>query len=398
MAKEILTGTHPGIEAVPLRVGPSIGPEFNLVRAFLIPKACFKLEDAHFAFDSSFVTPDGFDIAPLKELLDTHPGTKLSIFGHADPTGDDAYNKTLSGRRAKAVFGLLTRDVAIWQKLHDLPAGGDNWKPEAEPIMRAATSLPVGTARSTLIKAYMDHLCTVRDANGQPGAKVELTKDDFLARGKGADGKGDIQGCSEFNPLMLFSTSEKATLDKPANHPQRNRENQVNRRVMVLLFRPGSLVDPNKWPCPTVEEGIGKCLKRFHSDGQTRRSNQAQRREFKNTKDTFACRFYDRLSNNSPCERGRLLEDCFVFLKLFADDFTTVLAQREYLLRGLTSGVRVNGVTDGEGVLRHEFLPDDHYELVCDGLVETVENFYMAEQERHEGEPWFMRVRGLTVS
>jgi hypothetical protein len=168
--------------------------------------------------------------------------------------------------------------------------------------MRAATGLPAGTARATLIKAYMDHLCTVRDATGQPGAKVELTKEDFLARGKGPDGKGDIQGCSEFNPLMLFSTSEKATLDQPANHPRRNQENQVNRRVMVLLFRPGSLVDPNKWPCPTVEEGVGKCLKRFHSDGQARRSNKAARREFKDTKDTFACRFYDRLTNSSPCE------------------------------------------------------------------------------------------------
>ena len=48
MPKEILTGTHPGIEAVPVRVGPSAAAEFNLVRAFLIPKACFKLEDAHF--------------------------------------------------------------------------------------------------------------------------------------------------------------------------------------------------------------------------------------------------------------------------------------------------------------------------------------------------------------
>jgi hypothetical protein len=300
--KEILTGTHPGIEAVPVRVGPSAGAEFNLVRAFLIPKACFKLEDAHFKFDSSFVVPDGFDIAPLKTLLDKHPGTKLSIFGHADPTGDDTYNKTLSGRRASAVFGLLTRDVAMWDKLHDHAAGGDNWKPEAEQTMRATTGLPPGTARATLTKAYMDHLCTVRDAQGQPAGTVELTKDDFLARGKGKDGKGDLQGCSEFNPLMIFSKSEKALLDQPANRPKRNEENQVNRRVMVLLFRPGSQVDPNKWPCPTVEEGIAKCLKRFHSDGEKRRSNQGDRREFKDTKDTFACRFYDRISNSSPCE------------------------------------------------------------------------------------------------
>ena len=101
---------------------------------------------------------------------------------------------------------------------------------------------------------------------------------------------------------MIFSKDEKAVLDKPANHPKRNEENRVNRRVMVLLFRPGSQVDPEKWPCPTVEEGTGKCLKRFHSDGETRRSNQKERREFKDTRDTFACRFYDRITNSSPCE------------------------------------------------------------------------------------------------
>lgn len=298
MATEILTATHPGIEDAPLRVGPSVGSEFNLIRAFLIPKACFKVEDAHFAFDSSFIAPENFDVTPLKELLDKHPGTKLSIFGHADPAGDDVYNKTLSGRRASAVFGLLTRDVAIWEKLNDHAAGGDNWKPHAEQTMQATTGLPAGTPRKTLFKAYMDRLCTVPGK----GTLVELTKDDFLARGKGQDGKGDFQGCSEFNPLMVFSKDEKAFLDKPENHPKRNQQNQVNRRVMVLLFRPGSQVDPNKWPCPTVEEGIGKCQKRFHSDGETRRSNQALHREFKDTKDTFACRFYDRISNSSPCE------------------------------------------------------------------------------------------------
>jgi hypothetical protein len=302
MPKVISTGVHPGIGDAPVRVAPSLAEEFNTVRAFLIPKACFKLEDAHFAFDSSFVVPEGFDVAPLKELLDKHPGAKLSIFGHADPTGDDAYNKTLAGRRASAIFGLLTRDVPMWDKLHDQPAGGDNWKPEAEQTMLATTGLPKGTARATLTKAYMDHLCTVRNSAGQSIGTVQLTKDDFLARGQDKAGKGDLQGCSEFNPLMIFSASEKAVLDQPANHAQRNAENQVNRRVMVLLFRPGSRVDPAKWPCPTVDEGTAKCLKRFHSDGATRRSNQAKRREFKDTKDTFACRFYDRLTNSSPCE------------------------------------------------------------------------------------------------
>jgi len=307
--KKILTALHPGIEATPLRVAPSSGAEFNLVRGFLIPRACFKFEDAHFAFDSSFIAPDGFDIAPLSDLLHAHPGAKTSVFGHADPVGDDEYNKTLSGRRASAIYGLLTRNVDVWDKLNDHPKGGDDWRPHAEETMQETTGLPEGTDRATLFRAYMDFLCTVRSKDGSPvlddsgtAKQVLLTDDDFLARGAGKDHKGDVQGCSEFNPLMVFSKDERASLDKAENHEERNEQNSVNRRVMVLLFRPGSQVDPNKWPCPTVEENTGKCRKRFYSDGETRRSNQAQHREFKDTADTFACRFYDRISNESPCD------------------------------------------------------------------------------------------------
>ncbi|MBI5258054.1 MAG: hypothetical protein HY855_16245 [Burkholderiales bacterium] len=325
MATKILTAPHPAIEGVPLRVAPAVGAEFNRVRSFLIPKACFKFEDAHFGFDSSFVVPGGFDISPLSALLEQFPGTKASIFGHADPVGDDAYNKRLSGRRAQAVFGLLTRDVGLWEKLSGQPAGGDNWQPQADQTMRAATGLPAGTPRAKLMLAYMDQLCTVRGPTGEPVAGedgqpkvVKLTKADFLARGAGPNGKGDVQGCSEFNPLMVFSKDEKAFLDQPENRPERNVQNQGNRRVMVLLFRAGSQVDPGKWPCPTVEEGTGGCLKRFYADGEQRRSNQEARREFKDTKDTFACRFYDRLSNSSPCEIPALPSDAFVADALLA--------------------------------------------------------------------------------
>ena len=49
---------------------------------------------------------------------------------------------------------------------------------------------------------------------------------------------------------------------------------------MVLLFRPGSQVDPRSGPAHRGGRHR-KCIKRFHSDGETRRSNQKERREFK---------------------------------------------------------------------------------------------------------------------
>src|SRR5215510_11956761 len=126
-------GTHPEVQDDPVNAAPADGAEFNTVRARLIPKACWKLEDSHFAFNSSFVMPldQTFDAGPLKKLLDKHPGAKLSIFGHADPVGQDTFNKNLSGRRAQVIYGMLLRDVALWEDLyfHHNSNGNDEWGP-----------------------------------------------------------------------------------------------------------------------------------------------------------------------------------------------------------------------------------------------------------------------------
>ena len=339
-----VAASQPEVERPPLLVSPSISEEFNTIRSNLIPNACFSLEDSHFEFDSSFVLPMGltFDAGPLKDLLDKHPGFKLSVFGHTDPAGKDDFNKVLSGRRAQAVFGLLVRDVKLWEDLyfHHDTQGRDKWGVRAVQAMlnfagptkagavdgklgtntrnalkdfESAQNLPLkgfnakeeidpGTFR-VLTPLYMDAICLDDDGN-----KFQLTPDDFIARGVGKDGKGDFQGCGEFNPLMMFSSEERKFFDKDANKPQRNKENQPNRRIMILLYRPGTRVDPAKWPCPSVKEGVAGCILRFHSNSKDRRSNLDERREHKEEKDrpdmvgTFACRFYDRQTNGSPCE------------------------------------------------------------------------------------------------
>ena len=329
-----IAGAHPEVQSLPVFVSPSTADEFNVVRTVLIPRACFRREDNSFDFNSSFVFD--IDAGPLKDLLDKHPGSKLSIFGHTDPVGQDDYNKVLSGRRAQAVFGLLIRDVKTWEDLyfnHDAQ-GTDKWGVRSVQIMLNRVGLLTGRADGVLDQPtkeqlkqyemtrqlspggfnakqeisrltfqklaaeYMDLICTDDDKKD-----FRLTPDDFLARGKGKDGKGDFQGCGEFNPILLFSKAEKEELDKPEQHQQRNEKNRANRRVMILLFREGSEIDPNKWPCPTVKEGVAGCKARFFSNGEKLRSNQDKERRFQETKDTFACRFYHRLLVASPCER-----------------------------------------------------------------------------------------------
>jgi hypothetical protein len=308
-----VAGPHEVPQLHPVRVGPATADEFNTVTAGIIPVACFRFEDIRFAFGSSFVTPATRDeLAELAELIKAHPGSPLSVFGHADPVGQDPDNKVLSGRRAIAIYALLIRDTAMWEELYSRPQGSDRWGQPALRAMHETVNPPAPGAggappetiaaidrdrgqRQQLFAAYMDALC---------GQKLKLAKTDFLARGADAGGKGDFQGCSEFNPVLVFSQPDQQRFEQAQDKSERNAANAPNRRVMVLLFRKGTKVDPAKWPCPRAREGIAGCQRRFWTDGEARRSRRlaAKARIFEESKDTFACRFYHRLTTGSPCE------------------------------------------------------------------------------------------------
>ena len=331
---------HPVAGSIPIHVAPSTsGKEINRLREELISTACWKLDDCRFAFDSSFVLPTSKpEFAELAVLRTVFPGSPLSLFGHADPVGDDTYNKALSGRRVRAIYAILIRDVAMWEHNFTSSDGtNDLWGLAQSQTMLRALGFDPGneagsaTAQSTqAVKDFQTKNGLTPD--GDPGkntraalipqyfaflSSLVLTKDDFLARGADPGGKGDYQGCSEFNPLMMFSAAENAQLSQDANKEERNRQNSVNRRVLALLFRPGTVVPPEKWPCPRSNEGPGACLKRFWSDAAARRSFQGNRREFVATKDTFACRFYQRIAETSPCEGvplPRLKADPLIFV------------------------------------------------------------------------------------
>jgi len=300
-----VTGQHEPVAPIELRVGSSTADQMNTVRLRLIPVACFRVDDIRFAFDSSFVFSDPADdkndiraeLRLLADLLDKHPQSPLSVFGHADPVGNDDYNKQLSGRRATVIYALLIANtqastaVTMWQSV----SKQEKWGERERQTMQALTGLPSGTPESELIKAYMQKLLP---------PELKLGKQDFLAQGVDAKGKGDFQGCSEFNPLLIFSTPRNNDFESQKTKTARNDANAPNRRVMVLLFRKGSKVDPAKWPCPRATEGVAGCRARFWSDGEKRRSTRLpdKDRKFEDTKDTFACRFYQRLLTTSPCE------------------------------------------------------------------------------------------------
>lgn len=336
-----ISGTHPHVKSPPALVAATDDKDTNTLRAPFAAIACWKLEDLRFEFGSSFIRSEAAaEFAELAVLVQEHPDAPLSIFGHADPVGLDENNKALSGRRAASVYGMLTRRTEIWEDIYSqegryaAPHEKDKWGTKVIQIIlkdlgyspgpingemgnetREAVKgfqvdqgltvdgKPGKQTREKLFFSYMDKHC--RDGKGDP---FKLEPDAFLAKGKDSHGKGDYQGCGEFNPQMLFSEQEQKKYQQQENKEERDQENAVNRRVMVFSFRRGNTVEPKQWPCPRAKEGPSGCKNRFWSDGEDRRNRRLpdERRQYEETKDTFGCRFYHRLVTNSPCERTRI--------------------------------------------------------------------------------------------
>jgi peptidoglycan hydrolase-like protein with peptidoglycan-binding domain len=328
-------GQHPVFPRRALAIAPTDGSTtFNAIRIPLLPVACWRLNDPGFAFDSSFVAPDfQKEVDQLRSHLKTYEGCPAALFGHCDPAGSDQLNKTLGDRRAIAIYALLTRQPDMWAYLYDNPAVGDTWGMHAIQTMltsvigssgspyhpgpisgqndsvtteairafqgdsgNTATGQADGNTRTALFGAYMDWLVS---ADPKTPSLMQIT--DFLG-GQGA-GRGDLpkmslQGCSRFNPVVLLTASEMAEPDTTT----RNADDAPNRRVIMFLFEKGTTVDASAWPCPEVKKSFDGCTAVFWPDGDQRRQNGDARRDYKDTRDTMACRFYDRFARRSTCE------------------------------------------------------------------------------------------------
>lgn len=334
-----MTSPHPVPQrALPLYVAPTAsGNETNTIRIPIVPIACWRLNDAVFAFDSSFPGPSTApELTKLASLVTGNAGSPASLFAHADPVGSDDVNKVISDRRAIAVYATLTRQPDDWEDLYSHALDGDTWGFPALQTMLATVNDANGNpyyggdidgiygsgtrdavtrfqsdnglaadgdagpnTRKALFPAYMDAIC--QDASGAP---FKMKPEDFLGGGADPGGKMAMQGCSEFNPVFLLSNDETQGYAQSGDTATRNKRNGPNRRVVMFLFRPGTQVTASQWPCPRVKEGADACKAQFWPDGDTRRQAGDDERKYVATHDTMACRFYDRFARRSPCEGG----------------------------------------------------------------------------------------------
>jgi hypothetical protein len=326
-------------DAASLSFAKTDGGTFNTIRFPLVPVACWRLNSPGFAFDSSMVLPTfREEIATLHKVVDANPGCPAALFGHCDPAGADDLNKTLGDRRAIAIYALLTRQPDLWEYLYSNPQVGDAWGTRAVQTALWNLADPQGNAyygpdhtidgdygsgttdavkrfqqdagqrgsgqadaatRKALFAAYMDWLCTPEVGSA---TAFKMKVEDFLG-GAGAKAgdlpKMSLQGCSELNPVVLLSASE---MSGGGDTSQRNADNAPNRRVMMFFFKSGTVANPATWPCPKVKESMAGCKKALWPDGDARRKNGPALREYRITRDTMACRFYDRFARRSPCE------------------------------------------------------------------------------------------------
>jgi peptidoglycan hydrolase-like protein with peptidoglycan-binding domain len=320
----------------------------NTLAPILKPVACWRIHHAYFRFDSSVVLPEiGGELPKLKPLINSD--RVATIFGHADPVGSVDYNAHLSARRARALFVLLTRNIDIWLELFN-PKDYDKWGLASTQVMLAALTRqdgngnyyqdvvdgrfgdstdkairqfqrdndlkPDGVAgpdtRRRLYETYIDFL------TGTPGEPM-IGADQFLGdSADNADPKGKakaaLQGCSEYNPILLFSNADEKKLAKQQDTTSRNARNAPNRRVMVFFFSkarlggntPTGIVDV--WPCPAWDEGPAKCKNQLWPDHEKRLANGDKERRYEDGEHTMACKWYDPLARLSPCEGGSRLK------------------------------------------------------------------------------------------
>lgn len=85
---------------------------------------------------------------------------------------------------------------------------------------------------------------------------------------------------------------------------------------------------------------------------------------------------------------------CFIHVQLFNENMTEPIRNTNYTLRGKNRNITLTGTTNNNGVLYHEPVPDDEYEIECSGHTETVEVYYLEDKGDYGTSPCKVRITG----
>ncbi len=253
------------------------------------------VEDAHFHHDSAVMLPDFGDCdAPPSDASDqnhvsglavlrsvylhaeANPKQKLLIAGHADRSGADAYNLTISQQRADNVLHLLLGERAEWVAVSDkkhkvedyqqiLKFVNAQWAWGCDPgavnnVKSAQTTEAVRTFQKNY-NAGTPRLPSGFTANlavdGDVGPQTWGAFFDVYLRMLEELMQTDAAGLAARRKTLAFVDAQR-TVGCGENHPLTaneiaNRQSQIDRRVEVLFFDPG---EEPKLDCHPAK---GKC-------------------------------------------------------------------------------------------------------------------------------------------
>ncbi len=121
------------------------------------PVVLIELDDAHFAHDSSSLTPQGQAIMNQNiQTLKDNPILRFLIAGYASASGADEYNQKLSERRATAVRQYLINDGGIAPDRLKKIGYGEDRPAEYEPFPEDIESRAAQANRRVLFTIILD--------------------------------------------------------------------------------------------------------------------------------------------------------------------------------------------------------------------------------------------------
>lgn len=237
-----------------VRAGETEQVTITLRRGAVLAKAFI----VHFWFDNAFVEPCMKEVlARVAEHADGHPDEKLVIVGHCDKTGSDEYNQSLSERRARAVFAVLTAGRAAaasqaeWNELRQAPPPAgvrDSWGVREYQLMLqdlryypGAIDGQHGPMTQAAVRAFQ-HDRNLPETGAVDGDTWEALIAAYLSRSPlSLAGDRFLSNCPG-EPLKWLGMGEQ--------DPVRNTEDawRPNRRVELLFVRADRL--PREQPPP----------------------------------------------------------------------------------------------------------------------------------------------------
>lgn len=111
--------------------------------------------DVLFAFDSADITADARPtLDKLTQLIAADEGARITIEGHTDSKGDDAYNLKLSERRAQAVRDYLKDVRGIAGDRMNTEGIGEN-RPVAQNMTPAGAENTAGMAKNRRVEVII---------------------------------------------------------------------------------------------------------------------------------------------------------------------------------------------------------------------------------------------------